>query len=210
MTADLRRELEARLIRYAAVDTQSDETAEGSPSTEIQLDLQRMLVAELEEIGAQEVTLTPYGAVLATIPASAGVEAPVLGLLAHVDTALPRSKARGSLRQREGVLQRRREAPVGAFRTAVAGSLHRGVDEDLFRTVPSAELRILADVAGTRVDVLTFHAGGTHLRGGALVGAEGASEVAPDDAAPEGGRHARNERHAVVEIRGDGALREHR
>ncbi|MGR3781485.1 MAG: tripeptide aminopeptidase PepT, partial [Albimonas sp.] len=94
MTADLRRELEARLIRYAAVDTQSDETAEGSPSTEIQLDLQRMLVAELEEIGAQEVTLTPYGAVLATIPASAGVEAPVLGLLAHVDTA-PAFRATG-------------------------------------------------------------------------------------------------------------------
>ncbi|MFN7053583.1 MAG: peptidase T, partial [Gemmobacter sp.] len=53
----------------------------------IQLDLQHMLVAELQEIGAADVRLTDYGVVLATIPATPGVTAPVLGLLAHVDTA---------------------------------------------------------------------------------------------------------------------------
>ena len=46
-----------------------------------------LLKAELEEIGAEDVRLTDYGVVLATIPASPGVEAPVIGLLAHVDTA---------------------------------------------------------------------------------------------------------------------------
>lgn len=83
---DFDRELEERLVRYAAVDTQSNERAPGAPSTAIQLNLSRMLVAELAEIGAADVQLTDYGVVLATIPAT--VEgAPVVGFLAHVDTA---------------------------------------------------------------------------------------------------------------------------
>ena len=78
-------ELEARLVRYAAVDTQSDEASKTSPSTECQLDLSRMLVAELEAMGAEGVRLTDYGAVLATVPGTA--PGPAIGLLAHVDTA---------------------------------------------------------------------------------------------------------------------------
>ena len=42
---------------------------------------------ELKEIGLQDVALTDYGAVLATIPASVQVPAPTIALLAHVDTA---------------------------------------------------------------------------------------------------------------------------
>ena len=42
---------------------------------------------ELKEIGAQEVTLTAYGAVLATIPATVQADVPTIALLAHVDTA---------------------------------------------------------------------------------------------------------------------------
>lgn len=80
-------ELETRLIRYTAVDTQSDERSDSQPSTAIQLDLQRLLLAELQQIGAADVQLTDYGVVLATIPATPGVTAPVLALLAHVDTA---------------------------------------------------------------------------------------------------------------------------
>jgi tripeptide aminopeptidase len=79
--------LEARLIRYAAIDSQSDAASSSSPSTAIQLDILTGLKAELEEIGASDVRLTDYGVVLATIPASPGVTAPVMGLLAHVDTA---------------------------------------------------------------------------------------------------------------------------
>ena len=79
-------ELEARLVRYCAVDTQSDETSAASPSTEIQRNLARMLQAELAEIGAEEIEITPYGAVIATIPGSVN-DAPVLGLVAHMDTA---------------------------------------------------------------------------------------------------------------------------
>ena len=86
MTADFDHQLETRLVRYAAVDTQSDETSASSPSTAIQLTLSRMLADELAAIGAQDVRVTDYGCVLATVPAT--VEgAPVVGLLAHVDTA---------------------------------------------------------------------------------------------------------------------------
>ncbi len=80
-------ELEERLIRYCKIDTQADEKSSTSPSTAIQFDLLNLLVEELTEIGAQDVTLTDYGAVLATIPATVETSAPVIGFLAHVDTA---------------------------------------------------------------------------------------------------------------------------
>ena len=81
------RELEERLVCYCKIDTQADEKSTTSPSTAIQFDLLNLLVEELTEIGAQEVTLTDYGAVLATIPATVETGAPVIGFLAHVDTA---------------------------------------------------------------------------------------------------------------------------
>ena len=46
-------ELQDRLIRYAAIDTQSDQDSPSQPSTGCQLDLSRLLVAELEEMGAR-------------------------------------------------------------------------------------------------------------------------------------------------------------
>jgi tripeptide aminopeptidase len=87
-------ELEQRLVRYARVDTQSDEASSACPSTERQYDLLRLLASELEAIGAHDVRLTDYSAVLATIPASPGVSAPAVAFLAHVDTA-PQFNATG-------------------------------------------------------------------------------------------------------------------
>ncbi len=81
------RELEERFVRYARIDTQSDMSSSTSPSTSIQLDLLNLLVHELNEIGAQDVTLTDYGAVLATIASTAGDDVPTVAFLAHVDTA---------------------------------------------------------------------------------------------------------------------------
>jgi tripeptide aminopeptidase len=86
------RELEERLVRYCAVDTQSDADSPTAPSTKVQYDLLRMLEAELKEMGAQDVTLTDYGVVLATVPGTA--PGPTIGLLAHVDTA-PQFNATG-------------------------------------------------------------------------------------------------------------------
>ena len=85
-------ELEARLTRYAAIDSQSDDDAAGSPSTAIQLSLLNLLKQELTEMGATDVTLTDYGVVLATVPGTA--PGPTLGFLAHVDTA-PQFNATG-------------------------------------------------------------------------------------------------------------------
>jgi tripeptide aminopeptidase len=81
------RELEERLVRYVVIDTQSDEASPTSPSTERQFDLLRLLEDELRDIGATDVRMTDYGVVLATIPATAPGNLPVMGWLAHVDTA---------------------------------------------------------------------------------------------------------------------------
>ncbi|MBN8292340.1 peptidase T [Rhodobacter sp. NTK016B] len=89
---DLTEELIERLVRYCAIDSQSDADSPRAPSTAIQLDMQRLLVEELTAMGAEDVTLTDYGAVLATIPGTA--EGPVVGFLAHVDTA-PQFNATG-------------------------------------------------------------------------------------------------------------------
>ena len=90
--SDFNAELESRLCRYAAIDSQSDADSPSAPSTAIQLDVLRLLKTELEEIGAAEVTLTEYGTVLATIPGT--VTGPTVGFLAHVDTA-PQFNATG-------------------------------------------------------------------------------------------------------------------
>ncbi|NBO21210.1 MAG: peptidase T, partial [Rhodobacteraceae bacterium] len=75
-------ELAARLMRYAAIDSQSDEDSASAPSTPIQWNMARLLAAELADIGAVDVQVTEYGAVLATIPGTAA--GPVIGFLAHM------------------------------------------------------------------------------------------------------------------------------
>ena len=87
MSQEFARELEERLIRYARIDTQSDESSPTLPSTGKQFDLLRLLMDELKSIGAQDVTLTDYGAVLATIPATGDTDAPAIAFLGHVDTS---------------------------------------------------------------------------------------------------------------------------
>lgn len=77
--------LQQRLVRYAAIDSQSDETSGSQPSTAIQLDVSRVLVDELTTMGARDVALTDYGVVLATIPGTAA--GPTIGFCSHVDTA---------------------------------------------------------------------------------------------------------------------------
>ena len=85
MRTDFDAALQERLMRYAAIDSQSDETSDTQPSTTIQLDMSNMLVDELTSMGAQDVTLTEYGVVLATVPGTAN--GPTIGFCSHVDTA---------------------------------------------------------------------------------------------------------------------------
>ena len=79
-----------RLLRYVTFDTQSREKADCFPSTEKQKVLGRALMEELTAMGAQNVRMMePYGYVFADIPSNlpAGRKAPVIGFLAHLDTA---------------------------------------------------------------------------------------------------------------------------
>ena len=85
-------ELADRLIRYAAIDSQSNDASTASPSTAVQRTILNLLKQELLDIGAADVELTDYGTVLATIPGTA--PGPTVGFLAHVDTA-PQFNATG-------------------------------------------------------------------------------------------------------------------
>src|SRR4029079_2496113 len=76
-----------RFLRYVRVDTQSARGPRAkSPSTPGQLDLSRMLAAELRAIGLEDAFLDENGYVVATLPATVE-DAPTIGLIAHVDTA---------------------------------------------------------------------------------------------------------------------------
>ena len=80
-------DIEARFLRYVKIDTQSDETSSSVPSTAKQYDLLTLLVDELRELGASDVTPTDYGCVLATIPSTVDYAVPTVAFMAHVDTA---------------------------------------------------------------------------------------------------------------------------
>lgn len=80
-------DLLARFLRYVQLDTRADPDSASCPSSPSQWELARLLVRELEEIGAQEITLTEHAYVLATLPATVATDAPVIGWCAHLDTA---------------------------------------------------------------------------------------------------------------------------
>ena len=73
-----------RFIRYAKIDTQADENTGTTPSTEKQKNLSRLLVKELKELGLEDAYMDEYGIVYAHLDG----EGDVIGLNAHVDTAL--------------------------------------------------------------------------------------------------------------------------
>ncbi len=76
-----------RFMRYVQVDTQSDPTSSTQPSTLKQMDLSKLLVQELLEMGVNDAELDKYGYVYATIPATSDKNVPVLCFCSHVDTA---------------------------------------------------------------------------------------------------------------------------
>ncbi|MCW3038324.1 MAG: peptidase [Solirubrobacterales bacterium] len=83
-------DLLARFDRYVRVATQSDRTGLGvrSPTTPGQLELGRLLVDELLDIGLADATLDDNGYVTATLPASGGsAQDVVIGFISHVDTS---------------------------------------------------------------------------------------------------------------------------
>ncbi|MDR2425304.1 MAG: peptidase T [Prevotellaceae bacterium] len=76
-----------RFMRYLAFDTQSDGTSKAQPSSEGQAVFIRLLVDELKSLGIADAAIDRHGYATATIPANIARKVPVLGFLAHVDTA---------------------------------------------------------------------------------------------------------------------------
>ncbi|KAA0958952.1 peptidase T [Planococcus sp. ANT_H30] len=76
-----------RLVRYTKIDTQSDFTSTTTPSTTGQWDLLRELEQEMKTIGLTDVDMDKSGYLFGTLPANTDREVPVIGFLAHVDTA---------------------------------------------------------------------------------------------------------------------------
>lgn len=77
-----------RFLQYVKFDTQSDELTNMTPSTPGQMIFAQHLEKELRELGLTEITLDDNGYLMATLPATKGLEdAPVVGFIAHLDTS---------------------------------------------------------------------------------------------------------------------------
>lgn len=83
-----------RFLTYAKVNTQSDETSGIVPSTLSQMDFAQRLADDLRSIGMQDVEVSPYGYVTATLPANTDRQLPTVGFIAHMDTS-PDFSAKG-------------------------------------------------------------------------------------------------------------------
>ena len=77
-----------RLLNYVKIHTTSEESSETTPSSDRQFMLGNLLVEELREMGIKDVTIDDKCYIYAKLPATEGLEkAPVLGFIAHMDTA---------------------------------------------------------------------------------------------------------------------------
>lgn len=75
-----------KFLRYVSFDTQSDDNSASTPSTLKQLELQRQLVKELNDLGL-ETFLSEGGVVYSHIPSNISKKVPTIGFIAHVDTS---------------------------------------------------------------------------------------------------------------------------
>jgi tripeptide aminopeptidase len=86
LARELARDALGRFLRYVVIDTQSDPRSTAYPSTAKQLDLSRLLVDELRELGLADAHVDEHGYALATLPPTVDRDVPTIGLIAHVDT----------------------------------------------------------------------------------------------------------------------------
>ena len=74
-----------RFLKYVSFDTRSDESSETCPSTAKQKLLGAALVEEMKAMGIADAYMDADGYVYGTVPGTPG--APVIGLIAHMDTS---------------------------------------------------------------------------------------------------------------------------
>ncbi|NMB05120.1 MAG: peptidase T [Bacteroidales bacterium] len=76
-----------RFIKYARIDTQSDENSTQTPSTQKQFILAKEVEKEALEMGLTDVSLDNNCYLMATLPANTKKDVPVIGFIAHFDTS---------------------------------------------------------------------------------------------------------------------------
>ncbi len=74
-----------RFCRYVKVETTAVEETKDIPSSKGQLELGKLLAAEMEAIGLENVGVDKYGIVMGTVPGN--VKAPTIAWLSHMDTS---------------------------------------------------------------------------------------------------------------------------
>ncbi len=76
-----------RFLRYVRLDTAADPQSSTYPSSAKQLVLGKLLSEELSAMGIEDVQFTTDGLVIATVPATAKGDLPVVAAVAHLDTS---------------------------------------------------------------------------------------------------------------------------
>lgn len=76
-----------RFKKYIAVDTKSNEENSTCPSTPGQLQLGKILVEDLKDLGIKDAFQDENGYVYGTLEGNIDKEVPTIGFIAHMDTA---------------------------------------------------------------------------------------------------------------------------
>ena len=82
-----------RFLQYVQVDTTAREDTDTYPSSPGQLELGKLIVKQLQEMGIEDVVQDAHGIVVATVPGKVA-DAPVVAFNAHFDTS-PETTGRG-------------------------------------------------------------------------------------------------------------------
>ncbi|MBP8777089.1 MAG: peptidase T [Bacteroidaceae bacterium] len=83
------KQIVARFLKYASFNTQSDEAADCTPSTNGQLNFANYLQTEMKQIGLEDISIDDSGYLFGTLSSNLDTtkEVPVIGFIAHLDTS---------------------------------------------------------------------------------------------------------------------------
>lgn len=93
-----------RFLKYVTINTKSDENNETIPSSTGQFELAKLVKKEIELLGLKNIELDEHCYLYGVLPASEGINAPVLSFCAHFDTSpdAPGDKVKPLIRKYEG------------------------------------------------------------------------------------------------------------
>lgn len=84
------KQIVARFLKYVSFNTQSDEAADCTPSTNGQLNFANYLQTEMKQVGLEDISIDDNGYLFGTLPSNlleTTKEVPVIGFIAHLDTS---------------------------------------------------------------------------------------------------------------------------